>query len=109
MSIFYLIPPRPLVGDRFASFLQDVFPGLDWDSAERLDLAEVLGDAARGRAGVYVVYRDDLPLGESPARALLDGFGAGPGDEVVEVRLASPGELCTRRWQLPPGGMRDEG
>jgi hypothetical protein len=101
MSIFYLMPPRPFLGDRFAAFLQTFFPGLDWNSSERIDLADVLGEAARARAGVYVVYRDDLPRDESPARALVHGFGAEPGDEVIEVRPGGrAGEMIARRWRV---------
>lgn len=101
MSIFYLMPPRPFLGDRFADFLQTLFPGLAWDSASREDLAELLGDAAAEREDVYVIYRDDFPREVAPAQALMDGFGAEPGDEVVEVRPGSrPGELTTRRWHV---------
>ncbi|HZV03617.1 MAG TPA: hypothetical protein VE999_00875 [Gemmataceae bacterium] len=101
MSIFYLMPPRPFLGDRFADFLQTVFPGLDWDSSSRLSLAELLRDAAGERDGIYVIYRDDLPREESPALALVNGFGAESGDEVVEVRPGGrPGEVVTRRWRV---------
>jgi hypothetical protein len=100
VSTFYLLPPRPVLGDCVARFLQGFFPGLDWDAARRAELAEAVG-AAAGRADVYVVYRDDLPAGELPERALVDGFGARPGDEVVDVRpTARPGELAARRWRL---------
>ncbi|HEY7158776.1 MAG TPA: hypothetical protein VH575_32830 [Gemmataceae bacterium] len=100
MSIFYLLPPRPFLGDRFAAFLQTFFPGLDWDRAERDSLAELLGVAADGR-DVYVVYRDDLPRDESAAQALVNGFGAEPGDEVVEVRpCGQPYEMIARRWRV---------
>jgi hypothetical protein len=100
MSIFYLMPPRPFLGDRFAAFLQTFFPGLDWDSSERLNLAELLGDAA-GRDDIYVIYREDLPREESSSQALLNGFGAEPGDEVVEVRPGGrPGEIITHRWRV---------
>ncbi|HEY7310118.1 MAG TPA: hypothetical protein VH643_12220 [Gemmataceae bacterium] len=102
MSIFYLLPPRPFVGDRFADFLHTLFPGLDWDSSERASLAELLGDAA-GRPDVFVVFRDELPREEAPSRALIDGYGAEPGDEVVEVRPGGrPGEVHTRRWRIDP-------
>jgi hypothetical protein len=101
MSIFYLMPPRPLLGERFAAFLQTCFPGLDWDSSQRITLADVLGDAAGTRAGVYVVYRDDLPCEEPLAQALVHGFGAEAGDEVVEVRPSGrPGEMIARRWRV---------
>jgi hypothetical protein len=100
MSIFYLMPPRPLLGDHFAAFLQTFFPGLDWDSSERTNLADVLGEAAGGR-GVYVVYRDDLSREETPAQALVNGFGAEVGDEVVEVRPSGrAGEMTARRWRV---------
>ncbi len=101
MSIFYLMPPRPLLGDRVVAFLQTFFPGLDWNSSERNDLAELLGGAADGRRDVYVVYRDDLPRDESPTQALVNGFGAEPGDEVVEVRPGGrPGEMIAHRWRV---------
>jgi hypothetical protein len=104
MSIFYLMPPRPFLGDRFADFLQNLFPGLSWDTTSRTNLAEMLGDAAGERAGVYVIYREDLPREESPAQALVDGFGAEEGDEVVEVRPGGrPGEIITRRWRVGVG------
>ena len=102
MSIFYLMPPRPFLGDRFAAFLQTIFPGLDWDRGERTDLAEMLG-AATERDDVFVVYRDDLPGEDSPMQALVNGFGAEAGDEVVEVRPGGrPGELIARRWRVEP-------
>lgn len=101
MSIFYLMPPRPFLGDRFADFLQTLFPGLAWDSVARAGLAETLGEAAAERSGVYVIYRDDLPREEPPAQALVNGFGAETGDEVVEVRPGGrPGEVITRRWRI---------
>jgi|GEM_PF-796615 len=101
MSIFYLMPPRPFLGDRFADFLQTLFPGLAWDSLSRVSLAEMLGAVASARDDVYVVYRDDLPREEGPMRALVDGFGAEMGDEIVEVRPGGrPGEIITRRWRI---------
>jgi hypothetical protein len=107
MAVFYLLPPRPFLGERFAGFLQSYFPGLDWDAALRSQLADVFGAAVVGRPDVYVVYREDLPPGEIPARALVDGFGAEAGDEVVEVRPGHrPGEVVTRRWTVSP---KDEG
>jgi hypothetical protein len=100
MSTFYLLPPRPLLGAHFAGFLQKVFPGLNWDSPLRTHLGEVVG-ATVCQPDVYVVFREELPEGEAPAQALADGFGATPGDEVVEVRPSSQaGEWTARRWRL---------
>ena len=65
MSIFYLLPPRPVLGDRLANFLHTLLPGLDWDVAARLRLAEMLHTAAQSRDDVYVVHREDLPANVS--------------------------------------------
>jgi hypothetical protein len=101
MSTFYLLPPRPVLGERLAGFLQAILPGLDWDSGMRANLAEAVGAAATAHPDVYVVYREDLPEGQVPARALADAFGAEAGDEVVEVRPgARAGEFATRRWRV---------
>jgi len=101
MSIFYLLPPRSLLGDRLAAFLQPLFPGLDWDSRMRLNLADVVGTAAGAHPDVYVVYREELPPGEPMEQALAHGFGAESGDEVVEIRLgARSEELSARRWRI---------
>ena len=102
MSTFYLLPPRAVLGDCLVSFLHAFLPGLDWDAHRRAELAEALGAAAGAHPDVYVVYRDDLPAGELPERALADGFGARAGDEVVDVRpTGRPGEVSARRWRLP--------
>lgn len=100
MSVFYLMPPRPFLGDRFADFLQPFFPGLAWDSTARTSLAELLGGTVE-RDDVFVIYRDDLPREDTAAQALVNGFGAEAGDEVVEVRPGGrPGEITTRRWRV---------
>jgi hypothetical protein len=101
MSVFYLLPPRPLLGEHFAGYLRGLFPGLDWDAPTRLNLADALSAAASCHPHVHVVFREELPEGEPARRALVDGFGAEEGDEVVEVRPGGrPGELIARRWQV---------
>jgi len=98
VSTFYLLPPRAYLGECIATYLQGLFPGLTWDNR---DLTETLTAAAIRHAGVHVVYREELPEGDEPARALADGFGAEPGDEVIELHAAQrPGEFVVRRWQL---------
>lgn len=100
MSTFYLLPPRPVLGDRLAGFLQALLPGLDWDVATRANLAAAIEAAASAHADVYVVHREDLPEGAHPADALTEAFGAEIGDEVIEVRVARAGELTARRWRI---------
>ncbi len=101
MSTFYVLPPRPVVGERFAGFLQLVFPGLQWDAPMRINLANALGEAALSHPDVYVVYREDMPSGDSVTRALLDAFGAEPGDEVIEIRPVGRGiDMTVARWRV---------
>ncbi len=101
MARIYLLPPRPLLGEHFANYLRGLFPGLDWDEEARINLAEGLEAAATCFPEVFVVYRDDLPEGESTYRALVDGFGAEEGDEIIEIRAGRrPGELIAQRWCL---------
>ncbi|MBY0521868.1 MAG: hypothetical protein K2R98_00630 [Gemmataceae bacterium] len=101
MSTFYVLPPRPVIGERFAAYLAAVFPGRNFGRRSWSELAEALAAAIADHDDVYVVYHEDLPSGESATDALRDGFGAEPGDEVIEVR-AGPrqGELTTQRWLL---------
>lgn len=101
MSTFYLLPPRPVLGERFAAYLGTLFPGLDWSTKSCAELADVLGATVSRNTDVFVVYREELTAGEDPAQALRDGFGAETGDEVVEVKPGiKPGELLTCRWRL---------
>lgn len=102
MSTFYVLPPRAAVGDRLADALATLLPGLPWDAAGRSRLAEAVLEALQGRPDLFLVCRDELPPDEAPERALVDGFGASAGDEVVEVRPAArAGEFASRRWRIP--------
>jgi hypothetical protein len=101
VSLFYVLPPRPAVGDALARFLNAVLPGLDWDAAGRRGLGELVAGLAAWRPGVFVIHREDLPVGETLGRALVDACGAEAGDEVVEVRPAArAGEWSAQRWTL---------
>jgi hypothetical protein len=100
VSTFYLLPPRSLMADHLGDWLSRALPGMDWDVVCRRYLLEMVCVAAT-RPGAYLVHRDELPLGECAERALRDGFGAEPGDEVVEVRMAARvGEFVSRRWAI---------
>ena len=50
---------------------------------------------------VFLVPRDDLPDGEPVGAALAAGFGAEPGDRVVEVGARTG----PRVWTLEPGSV----
>jgi hypothetical protein len=101
MSTFYVLPPKSFLGACFAGYLKPLFPGLPWTDAACADLAGALAAAVCRQPDIYVVYREELPEGESTARALADGFGAEPDDEVVEIAAGNRlGELTARRWRL---------
>jgi hypothetical protein len=100
MATFYLLPPRECldraVGDLFAKLLPGLPLPLDaWDV-----LAERLAAAAGWSSDVFLVPRDELPDGP-PAEALAAGYGAEPGDRVVEVGLARP----VRAWAVGPAAV----
>jgi hypothetical protein len=94
MATFYLLPPRACLDDALAAFLGKLLPGLPvpadtWDRfADRF-----------ARPGVYLVSRDNLPDATPLPAALADGFGAEPGDRVVEVSLGG----ASRVWMLTGG------
>jgi hypothetical protein len=55
-------------------------------------LADVMIAGAGAQPHAYVVFREELPEGIELAIALKDGFGAEPGDHVIEI--AAAGNRC---------------
>jgi hypothetical protein len=101
MSTFYLLPPRPFLGECLAGLLRPLFPDVDWAGPVGVEMGEVLARNIGHCPDVYVVHREELPEGESPGRGLADGFGAEAGDEVIEIRSGNrAGELTACRWRL---------
>jgi hypothetical protein len=101
MATFYVLPPRAVLGEHFARFLESIYPGLRWERALHENLADGIAEAALCLDGVYVVFREELPDGEDTTRALIDGFGAETGDEIVEIHLGPrPDEITSRRRRL---------
>ncbi len=96
MATFYLLPPRPVVGDHLLDGVERIMPGLDLNVAARRRLTEALLDALELRGDVFLVFREDLPACVPAEEALRDGYGAEPGDEVIEVRAGAP----ARRWRV---------
>jgi hypothetical protein len=98
MATFYLMPPRPLMAERLADYLASFFPGIRWTGR---DLVDALTEAVARHPDVFVVYREDLPDGERADCALAEGFGAEPGDEVIEVQAGGRlGPFRVRRWHM---------
>ena len=77
-------------------------PGLPLKNGEGQELVDLLSATLLGRPDVYVVFREDLPLEEPATQALADGFGAEPGDTIIEFKPgAKPGQLRSQEWRLP--------
>jgi hypothetical protein len=109
MATFYLLPPRSILADHLGGWLEALLPGVHLEGAVRhyfwANLSEALAEEA-----VLVVHREDLPVGENAEQALIDGYGAEAGDEVVEVRPAGLRRdvgfvegWTARRWRIGAG------
>ena len=90
MSVFYLLPSRDDLTRQWGRYLRQWFPGLDEPGAE---LADCIAEILAPHPGVYVVFADDLPDVGHVWEALADGFGASPGDRVIDVR-SSPRRMA---------------
>lgn len=97
MATFYLLPPRPVFEAALANFLRNWLPGVQ---AEQ-ELTEALYPALHRREETFLIFREDLADGVKPVDALLDGYGAGLGDEVIELQvIGGPGEVRARSWRV---------
>lgn len=98
MATFYVLPPRESLEQATADFLGRIMPGLAVPSAA---WDAIVGVVIAANPATFPVHREDLPGGDVAAD-LGDGFGAEPGDAVVEVGLpigtAGP---RVRRWVMP--------
>ena len=87
MAVFFVLPPRAVVGEVIARTLRSHLPGLPVDGSTCLDWLQqsVSSDA-------YLVFREDLPEGEPLYDCLRENFGAESGDEVREIILSARSE-----------------
>jgi hypothetical protein len=106
MATFLVLPPRELIEHAVAEFAGRLLPGFPVPAGlwERFvdDLVSANETDADGH--VFVLHREDLSDG-SVNDSLVEGFGAEPGDCVVEIdspRPNQPGK--SRRWAV--GGVR---
>jgi|RhiMethySRZTD1v2_1073278.scaffolds.fasta_scaffold267832_1 hypothetical protein len=83
MADFYVLPPRPVVGEQIAHVLREYLPGVRVTASDGLRFLEQIADRSRA----FVVHREDLPEGDDVATALRDGFGTGPDDRIVPVSV----------------------
>jgi hypothetical protein len=101
VSTFYVLPSRPQLGERFARFLQSLFPDLEWDSTTWGELADTLTAAVVQQPDVFVVHQEELPPDGTLVELLADGFGAARGDRVIEItRGARPEDFTFQHWSI---------
>lgn len=93
MTTFYLLPPRTCLEQAVSQLFGKLLPGLPLPADAWDMLTHELASVANWPADAYFVPRDELPEGE-PGEALIEYFGAEPGDRVVDVSLARP----ARTW-----------
>ena len=88
MADFLLLPPRPAVGEEIARLVRPYLPGVRVTAADCVRFLDALV-AAGGSS--FLVHREELADGEDVAIALRDGFGAEPGDRIVQVLTGRSG------------------
>jgi hypothetical protein len=99
MSTFYVLPPRECLEQTASEFVARVLPGVPAPATLWEDL---LGHLVSASPDTFFIHREDLPAEGDAADGLTAGFGAEPGDTVVEVGLANGSAPArVRRWTVP--------
>jgi len=101
MAVFYVLPPRPALGECLAKMLRPYVPGALINPDLCADFVDSLVSGSPEADDCYVVYRDDLPEGEEVSTALREGFGAEDGDQIVSVSISpQAAEPRVKMWRL---------
>jgi hypothetical protein len=107
MATFYVIPPRECLEQAVADFLARVLPGLPADPPVADALLAAVEFEANRSGDVFLVHREDLPGGRDVVSDLIAGFGAEPGDKVVEVGATVAGRVAQVRRCTVVGRMSE--
>ncbi len=89
MATFYLLPPRSCLDDAVSELFTRLLPGLPLPVDTWSVLVDHLAQVANWPRDSYWIPRDELPEGDV-YEALVEGYGAEPGDQLIEVHLARP-------------------
>ncbi|MGL6076493.1 MAG: hypothetical protein ACRC8S_20250 [Fimbriiglobus sp.] len=85
MSTFLILPAREVMEHHLAAFVSGWLPGVPLP----MDLWQTLVNEAVGLPGEhsthFVIHRGELPGLGSVVEDLIAGYGAEPGDEILEV------------------------
>jgi hypothetical protein len=89
MAIFYVLPSRQLLGQRFSALLNTLFPGTECRQGDWPELAETLGDIVEKQNAGYIIYREDLDEELGVKETLRRHFGAEEDDEIIEIQYGA--------------------
>lgn len=92
MATFFVLPPRLVLAEALPILLN--LPAAPTEVGH--DLADAVRSALTRRE-TFALFREELPDGMAGDDALRDGFGAGAGDDVIELRLGARGLQATAR------------
>ncbi len=104
MATFVVLPPRSLVLESFAGWLEQWLPTGRFSAADLAHVWDQMVELLQSQQPpTYLVHREDLPEGEPVVQALHDGFGAEPSDRIVEVAFTPRlyAKLASRDSQFP--------
>ena len=103
MAMFYVLPSRHLLGQRFGELLTSLFPDMRYTPWDWPDLAESLAGLVEAQADAHVVYREDMDEMLSAKDAVLRHFGAALDDEIIEIQFgAGLTQFLHQRWAQEP-------
>ena len=97
MATFFLIPPRECLEQAVAEFLARVLPGVPVEHTVAEAVLAAVEFEANRTGDVFLIHREDLPGGRDVVRDLVAGFGAEPGDAVVEIGTPAGGRVAPVR------------
>ena len=101
MSVFYVLPPRPILGHCLARLLCQFVPGATISGDSCIEMVTALVSESPEADESYVVHREDLPESDDLSTSLREGFGAEAGDRIVEVSITpKPEEPQVNIWVL---------
>lgn len=102
MATFYILPPRERLEQAVVEFVMRALPGLEVTPAVCDALLAGLELEANRKEDAYFVHREDLIGHSHLLNDLVIGFGAEPGDTVLEVGCTAQGRpAAIRRMSVP--------
>jgi hypothetical protein len=107
MATFFVLPPRERLEMAVSEFVDRILPGLSAPPAVCDALLAALELEANRPDDVYFVHREELTGMTDVMTDLTVGFGAEPGDVIVEIGGPGSGQTAAPRRSSIPGRMSD--